>query len=90
MLKKKPSNGVLIYIYIKDNNYIWAKVRRATSCAAKPFCIAKPNHWKTTFTDLDDTILLCMILWIFFKMSTTSGARKSFGNICIYMQKAGV
>jgi hypothetical protein len=39
------------------NNYTWIKGRWATSYAAKPFCIAKPKFWKTTFIDLVDTTL---------------------------------
>jgi hypothetical protein len=57
-------------------NYTWIKGRRATSCAAKPFWIAKSNLWKTTFIDLGDTTLLCMTFWILFKRFTASGAKK--------------
>jgi hypothetical protein len=76
MLKVKN----ILRIYNNNNtnnkNYTLIKGRQAISCAANPFCIANHNLWKTTFIDLDDTTLLCMIFWTLFKILTASGAKK--------------
>ena len=50
--------------------------KRATSCAANSFWMAKLILLNTTSWDLGDTTLLCMTLWTLFKTSTASGARK--------------
>jgi hypothetical protein len=59
------SISLSITVNILLNNYTWIKGRRTTSCAAKPFWIAKPNLWKTTFIDLGDITWLRMTFWKF-------------------------
>jgi hypothetical protein len=50
--------------------------KRATSCAANPFWMAKPILLNTTSKNLEDATLLCMTFCTLFKISTTSRAKK--------------
>ncbi|XP_024638431.1 uncharacterized protein [Medicago truncatula] len=50
--------------------------KRATSCAARSFWMAKSIFVNTTFMDLGDITLLCITLWTICRRSTASDARK--------------
>jgi hypothetical protein len=76
----------LNFLYIENlfiliyNDYTWVNGKRATSCAANHFWMTKPILLKTTFIDLGETTLLCMILhyFIFFN---------SLNNSAIFLKK---
>jgi hypothetical protein len=72
----------LNFLYI-ENLFIlncWVNGKRATSCATNHFWMTKPILLKTTFIDLGETTLLCMILhyFIFFN---------SLNNSAIFLKK---